>query len=137
MGHYSKLWQHSQVENAHGTSAKVEASLPSCVYGILVQLLYDPSQEFVGVLVILRLWSLLHLHATSNHKGIRIHGGEILAGSSRVESGSGGTMAGNSDGGSECVEHAPAGRCLSRKQGQQGGAFVRGRRRARVTRVVE
>ncbi|KAH0389013.1 hypothetical protein KCU92_g327, partial [Aureobasidium melanogenum] len=36
------------IENAHGTSAKVKASLPSCVYGILVQLLYDPSQEFVA-----------------------------------------------------------------------------------------
>jgi hypothetical protein len=92
------------------------------VYGILVQLLYDPSQEFVGVLVILRLWSLLHLHATSNHKSIWIHGGDFFAGSNRVESGSGGTTAENGDGSGEFVEHTRAGRLLSRKQGQRRGA---------------
>lgn len=73
------------------------------------------------MLVILRLWSLLHLHATSHHEGIRIHGVDF-AESGRVVSDSGGTTAGNGDGSGKFVEHTPAARCLSRKQRQRGGA---------------
>jgi hypothetical protein len=75
------------------------------VYRSLCQFLDDPSGEFVGVLVGLGLWPLLHLHATSHHKGIRIHGG-CCAESGRVESGSDGTKAGYEDGrGGGLVEH--------------------------------
>ena len=56
------------------------------------------------------LWPLLHLHATSHHKGIRIHG-DGCAGSGRVESGSDGTTARDRDGSGEVVEHTRVREC--------------------------
>jgi hypothetical protein len=70
------------------------------------------------------LWPLLHLHATSHHKSIRIHGGGC-AGSGRVESGSDGTTARDRDGSGEVVEHTRV-RVSSKNKRRRGGAFVRG-----------
>jgi hypothetical protein len=74
------------------------------VYRSLCQFLDDPDQEFVGVLFGLGLWPLLHLHATSHHKGVRIHGGGC-GGSGRVFGGSDGTRARYGEGRGEIVEH--------------------------------
>ena len=80
------------------TVNRIESGLPSSLYGILSQLLYDPSKEILTGLVVLRLWSLLHLHtSTVHHKGIVIHG-DGCAGSGRVVGGSDGAAAGRVDG---------------------------------------
>jgi hypothetical protein len=59
------------------------------------------------VLVGLGLRPLLHLHATSHHKGVRIHGGSC-GGSGRVFGGSDGTRARYGEGRGEIVEHTRA-----------------------------